>query len=383
MTVDVMGRAVQNGNTPMKSDVQIEVQRLFDRLVAEDKERGLQAAVYFRGELVVHAWAGLADPVRGVMVDGRTLFPVFSCGKGVTATLIHRLVERGVLAYDQPIASVWPEFGAAGKDAVTVRHALNHTAGLHLMPAGLDYAMLCNWDTLCTVVARMAPVWAPGSRAEYHAITFGWILGGLACRATGRTFDQLLEEEIRAPIGLKDMFIGITDEVEARVAVLEEIGTPGVFPAGADVLQSVPDWLQPLYIFMNRPDVRRACIPASNGIMSAHDLARHYAALLPGGVEGVALLPPSRVARVRETGGPHMQGISSWGLGYGLGGEGSVMGHRETCFGHGGHGGSLGFVDLDHELAVGFVRNRLRDPSGVDTVRLLVEAVRRCLRAQD
>lgn len=370
--------------TLMKSsDVQDEVQRLFDRLVAENKERGLQAAVYFRGELVVDAAAGATDAVSGARVTGGTLFPVFSCGKGVTATLMHRLVERGVMDHDQPVASVWPEFAANGKGGVTLKHVLNHTAGLHLISPKLGYERMCDWDTVCAEMAAMTPAWEPGSQREYHAITQGWILGGMACRATGKTFEQLLEEEIRVPLGLKNTFIGIPDEVESRVAVLEEVGPEQEFPA-VDYPQSIPNWVQPLYQFMNRTDVRRACIPASNGIMTAMDLARHYAALCPGGVDGVELLPPERMAKALEqvdaavptTMGPR-------GLGYGLGEDGSVMGSRKTCFGHGGFGGSLGFADLDYGLAVGFARNRLRDPSGVDTVRLLVETVRRCLQIPD
>lgn len=367
----------------MLASLQNDVQNLFDRLVAEDKERGLQAAVYFQGELVVHAWAGLADPTCGVAVTGETLFPVFSCGKGVTATIIHRLVERGLLSYDQPIADVWPEFAAAGKAGVTLRHALNHSAGLQLMPMGAGYAELCDWSVMCAAIAAMAPVWKPGSQSEYHAITFGWILGEAACRAAGRTFEQLLQEEIRAPLGLRNLFIGIPDEVEPRVAALEEVGAVENFPA-VDFPQSVPNWLQPLYQFMNRADVRRACVPASNGIMTAHDLARHYAALCPGGVDGVELLPPARLALALEPADSSVPtSLGPMGLGYGLGGEGSVMGGRKTCFGHGGHGGSLGFADLDHGLALAFARSRLRDPAGTDTARLLADCVRGGLHIND
>jgi CubicO group peptidase (beta-lactamase class C family) len=359
--------------------VQSEVQRLFDRLLAEDKERGLQAAVYFQGELVVDAYAGTTDGTGGRAVTAETLFPIFSCGKGITATLIHRLVERGVLAYEQSIASVWPEFAANGKAGVTLKHALNHTAGMHLLSPALNRDTACDWDVMCAEMAAMAPAWEPGSQREYHAITQGWILGGLACRATGMTIEQLLDAEIRAPLGLKNTFMGIPDAVEPRVAVLEEIGQEQAFPT-VDYPQSIPNWVQPLNAWMNRADVRRACIPASNGIMTARDLARHYAALCPGGVDGVELLSPARVKKALEqvdaavptTMGPR-------GLGYGLGEEGSAMGRRQTCFGHGGYGGSLGFADLDHGLAVGFARNRLRDPSDIDTVRLVVETVRRCL----
>ncbi len=367
----------------MSSSLQNDVQRLFDHLVADDRERGLQAAVFFQGQLVVHAWAGLADPVRGVAVTGETLFPVFSCGKGVVATLIHRLVERGLLSYDQPIADVWPEFAAAGKAGLTLRHALDHSAGLQFMPAGMGYAELCDWNAMCSAIARMAPAWRPGSQREYHAITFGWILGEAACRATGLTFEQLLQKEIRAPLGLRNLFMGIPGEAEPRVAELEEVGPAEIFPE-VDCPQSLPNSVQPLYQFMNRSDVRRACLPASNGIMTAHDLARHYAALCHGGVDGVELLPPARVEQALEPGGSSVPtSMAPLGLGYGLGAEGSVMGSRKTCFGHAGHGASLGFADLDYGLALAFTRNRLRDPAGTDTVRLLADCVRKGLHIRD
>jgi len=363
-----------------RSDVQGAVTDLFERLIAENKERGLQAAVYYRGELLVNAAAGVADAARGNAVTTETLFPAFSCGKGVTATIIHRLVERGVLAgYDQPVADVWPEFAANGKAGVTLRQVLDHTAGLQLVPVSVGFGMLGNWDAVCAEIAARAPAWTPGSQRDYQAITQGWILGEAACRATGKTFEQLLEEEIRAPLGVRGIFMGIPDEVESRVAVLEEIGPVQAFPA-VDYPQAIPNWVQPLYAWMNRPDVRRACVPASNSIVTAHDLARHYAALCPGGVDCVELVTPERMAQVvtvQDQAVPTTMGLR--GLGFGLGGEDSVMGRRTTCFGHGGFGGSLGFGDLDNRLAVGFVRNRLRDPSGVDTARLVVETVRRGL----
>jgi CubicO group peptidase (beta-lactamase class C family) len=365
------------------SDVQQDVQRLFDQLIDENKERGLQAAVYHRGAMVVNVVAGRTGTDSDDLVTTDTLFPIFSCGKGVTATIIHRLVERGVLGYEQRVADVWPEFAANGKAGVTLKHVLNHTAGLQLVPMGVGYAIIGDWNAVCAEIAAMPPAWEPGSQRDYHAITQGWILGEMACRATGKSFEQLLAEEIRAPLGLKNTFMGIPDRVESRVAELEEIGPAGDFPS-LNYPQAIPNWVQPLYTWMNRADVRRACLPASNGIMTAGDLARHYAALCPGGVDGVELLPPSRIAQALERVDATVPStIGPRGLGYALGEPGAAMGARPTCFGHDGYGGSMGFADLDHGLALGFLRNRLRDPSGVDTARLLVETVRRGLGTED
>jgi CubicO group peptidase (beta-lactamase class C family) len=369
---------------PMKtSDVQRDVQRLFDQLIDENNERGLQTAVYYRGELVVNVAAGRSSATTDAPVTPETLFPVFSCGKGVTATIIHRLVERGVLDYGQRIAELWPEFSVNGKESVTLRHVLDHSAGLHLVPNGIGDDGVGDWASVCAKIAAMSPAWTPGSQREYHAITQGWILGETACRATGNTFEQLLDAEIREPLGLKNTYMGIPDEVEPRVAELEEVGPAVDFPA-VDYAQAIPNWVQPLYAWMNRPEVRRACVPASNGIMTAGDLARHYAALCPGGVDGVELLTSRRMSLALEPADPSVPTtMGPRGLGYGLGEPGAAMGSRPACFGHGGHGGLLGFADRDHRLAVGFVRNRLRDPSGVDTVRLLLEIVRRGLNAED
>src|SRR5918997_688332 len=128
------------------ADVQTRVQALIDDLVARDVERGLQVAVYYDGELGVDAGGGTGAPATGRRVDGDTLFVVWSVTKGVTATAIHILAERGLLDYDTPIARYWPEFGARGKHAVTVRHALTHTAGIPAMPEGVEADDICDWD---------------------------------------------------------------------------------------------------------------------------------------------------------------------------------------------------------------------------------------------
>jgi len=338
--------------------LQTKIQHFLDRLTSAGTQRGLQVAVYREGELVVDAWSGVADPRTGEPVRGDTLFPVFSTSKGMAATLAHQAVERGLLAYDRPIAEVWPEFGANGKEKITLRQALNHSSGLPNMPAGIGFPDLADWDAMCRAMAGMAPVFPPGSRAQYHAITYGWIVGETVRRVDGRSFPQHLHEAIAAPLGVENgMFIGIPDPVESRVAYLEE---PDVVPPQDDSTPSpVPGWLGTLVSFMNRPDMRRACLPASTGIMTARAIARHYAALLPGGVDGVELLPPQRV---REATAP--QGLlnpegteSAWALGYARQPQCSLPGAEVPAFGHGGYGGSMGFADPGRKLAVGLTRN--------------------------
>lgn len=356
--------------------LQTPIQNLLDQKVASGEEKGAQVAAHFRGELVIDAFAGLADSQMQKPVTGETLFPVFSTTKGVLATIIHRLVERETLDYDRPIAADWPEFGAQGKGNITVRHALTHTAGLPYIPSQIGLHEMGDWDVMCAAIADSKPVSAPNERTEYHAITFGWILGELAIRATNRPFADLWRDEICAPLGVEnEMFCGLPAEFDSRVAILDVTqNLPAELPTENEP-QAIPVWLWPFDGWMNRAEARRAGIPASNGIMNARAIARHYAALLPGGVEGVEgveLLPPSRVARACERVKADADDeISSFGLGYQVGNP--AWSNSLAAFGHGGHGGSLGFADPQSGWAVGFTRNRFGETNVIFEVLELLK----------
>lgn len=344
----------------MQNQLQDTIQNLLNNLVAEGKERGVQATVYLDGQLVVDAWAGVADVRTGRSVDGDTLFPVFSTTKGIFSTVIHILAERGKIDYDTPIAHYWPEFAANGKENILVRHALAHTAGIPYMPEGVTADQICDWDFMCAAVAQLKPASPPGVKQAYHAITFGWIVGEVARRVDGRSVPQLLADEICRPLGITRMFCGIPDEVEPETAFLEFSSKVSV--ASPPPPHDIPPFMMPLHEQMNRPEVRRAPQPGYGGIMSARAVARHYAALLPGGVDGVELIPPSRVKIAIEEqipSGGYGEIDTRKSLGYLLGILAPAMGPSPTAFGHGGHGGSVGFADLRYRLAVGVTRNRL------------------------
>lgn len=351
------------------------IQSLLDQFVAEGKEMGVQVAAYHHGRLLVNAFAGVARPDTDRQVNDKTLFPVFSTTKGIAATVIHRLAERGLLRYDDPICKVWPEFAAEGKDRITLRQGMNHSAGLPYMPLGIGYREMSDWNGMCSAIAAMKPLWAPGSKTEYHAITYSWIVGEVACRVTGKSFPQLVQEEICEPLNIDTLFVGLPAELEDEVAILkayEPIPTPP--PPGQT--ESIPHWIGQLHTMMNRSDSRRACIPASNGIMNALAIAKHYAALLPGGVEGVELLPPERVRLATEAEiPPGQEEVKRWALGYQLGGPLSVYGGH-SAFGHGGHGGSTGFADPEAGLAFGLTKNLYVQESTKD---LVVREIRQAL----
>jgi len=341
------------------------MQAVLDALVARGEERGIQLCAYVGGVCVVDAWAGVADPATGRLVTGSTLFPVFSVTKGITATLIHLLVERGKLGYETKIADVWPEFGAHGKGEITVGDALSHRAGIPLMPVGIGHTELCDRQAMCAAIANLRPVSPPRAETTYHAATYGWILGETARRVDGRTFSTMLEEEVRRPLGIEGLYVGIPDAVEARVAILDSVYEPGNEPPPPDdpLPRDIPGWMQPLSELMNRPDARRACMPGISGIANARALAQFYAALLPGGGARTELLPPARVHQATRMQTkfcfPGQEIPVRVGLGYFLGGEACAaeMGSRPDAFGHPGHGGSIGFADPQHHLAVGLTKN--------------------------
>lgn len=338
-------------------NIQKKIQKMIDSAVDNGKELGIQIVAYFEGELVVEASAGFLDSERKKPVKSNSLFPVFSTTKGIAATMMHILAEEGKIDYDEKIAKYWPEFGTNGKKDITVRQALNHSAGLPNMPAGTVGRDLLDWDKMCMKMAEEKPIWEPGTKSEYHAITYSWLVGEIACRIEGRPFSRIMEDKICKPLKIKDMYVGIPDSVESRVAILEEEEVNKEM-LKADDASPIPGWICPLHEWMNRPEGRRACIPASNGIMSAMAIARHYAALLPGGIDGVELVSPKRIRIATERQKLKDRTRFNRGLGYGLGGDkGSILGTRHTAFGHGGYGGSVGFADPKYKFAVGLTKN--------------------------
>ena len=208
----------------MIGDAQRRVQAVIEEFIERGVERGLQVAAYLDGELIVDAWAGVADGNNGRPVDGETLFTVFSCTKGVAATLVHILADRGKIDYDTPVAQYWPAFGGHGKEQITVRHVLSHMSGIPHLPDGLKAADLCDWDGVCQAIAALSPLWEPGTRPAYSSFAWGWIVGEIVRCVDGRPIAQVVQEEICRPLGIDSLFFGIPNEAEPRVALLEDGG---------------------------------------------------------------------------------------------------------------------------------------------------------------
>jgi CubicO group peptidase (beta-lactamase class C family) len=354
------------------NDTQQQVQEAIDRLVESGAERALQVAVYRHGEPVVDAVAGIADPQTGRPVTPDTPFYAYSVGKGATATVAHVLVERGLFGYDTRIVELWPEFGAHGKESATVRHVLTHTVGVPGVPADTTPEDLCDWEKMCEAIADSEPWWEPGTRTAYHAYPFGYIVGEIVRRATGKRISQVLWEDVAGPLGVADeLYFGVPESELGRLARLEDAEGSAEFlaamPDDSPFFKLGPRVVTPTAEFGNRADVLMADIPAG-GKMSARAMARMYAALL-GEVDGVRLISPERL---REMSAPAFSGTDeimgnpvTWALGYAIGRIGTDPQETQTAFGWGGVGGSFAYADTATGVAFALTKNRLTPDFGV------------------
>jgi len=366
-------------------DVQEKVQKAIDQLIESGAERGLQVAVYHHGRQVVDAVAGIADPATGRAYASDTPVYCYSVVKAAASTLVHMLVERGKFGYDTPVAELWPEFAANGKDKVTVRHVLNHTAGVPGIPLTTTIEDLCDWDKMCSAIAAEKLWWEPGTKIGYHAYTFGYITGEIIRRVTGRPISQVLREQISGPLGVEhELYFGMPRPEQRRLAVLEDAPLPPNFqmpemPPDLPMFKAAPMSLMPNAAFGNRPDTLAADIPAG-GKTSARAIARMYAAML-GTVGGVRLLPQSRL---REATATPLSGVdevfgmpTTWALGYAAGIPGQEPHDPPTAFGVGGVGGSFAFFDRASGIAFALTKNRLTQDfnAAAELVRLVVGAL--------
>ncbi|WP_030219040.1 serine hydrolase domain-containing protein [Streptomyces bikiniensis] len=358
---------------------------------------GAAVCVYWHGRPVVDLWGGVADVDTGRPWTRDTLQLVYSATKGATATAAHMLVERGMLDLDAPVAVYWPEFAANGKADIPVRWLLSHQAGLVALDQPLPLAEALAWDPMAAALAAQRPVWTPGTAHGYHGRTWGWLVGEVIRRVSGRSPGTFFADEIAGPLGL-DFFIGLPASERERVSRMA-YRRPAVDLTAVPV-ESIPEELReqvdawrdpnsfsnrayavtdPAAIDFDSPEVQAAELPSSNGIGTAQALARMYAALI-GEVDGVRLLAPETLASAtaEQASGKDQVLVfpSRFSTGYMLPTEDNPM-TGPTAFGHTGRGGSLAFADPEHGIAFGYAMNHII--SGSDDVRAaaLAEAVRK------
>jgi CubicO group peptidase (beta-lactamase class C family) len=336
----------------------------------DDGYRELGASfVAFRGDqLVADLHGGHRDAGHTTPWTADTLVNIWSATKGVTALAVAVLVGRGRLDYAAPVARYWPEFAQNGKDQVTVSQLLSHQAGLPGFVEPTTATDFYDWDTVVTRLARQAPMWPPGTKNAYHAMTYGFLAGELVRRASGQSVGTFLAREVAGPLGA-DVFIGLPEAQEHRVAPL----LPSPTQAPFDLEKMPPEARAGVTNPLMKPTLpndrawRAAEIPAGNGHATAMGLARLYAMAANGGAfGGVRLMSPQTVAALNTVQTERVDlavGVAPrWRNGV-CGSINDMFGPNPEAFGHPGWGGSFGCADVENQIAMGYVLNQMGDRS--------------------
>ncbi|MFE4548548.1 MULTISPECIES: serine hydrolase domain-containing protein [unclassified Streptomyces] len=349
------------------------VRAAFEENFRDRGELGAAVSVTLDGETVVDLWGGWADAGGTRPWERETLVNVWSTSKGPTALCAHILADRGLLDLDAPVAAYWPEFAAAGKEAVLVRHLLSHRAGLAGLREPHTFEQLCDWELTVDRLAAQGPWWEPGTRSGYHALTFGHLVGEVVRRVSGLLPGAFLEREVTGPLGI-DFTVGLPAKEAGRAAELvhpvaaSDSEQAAVFaqlaPAAVAALTNPPVGAAEA----NTPRWRAAEIPAANGHGTARAIAALYGILAGRGSYGSRqILSPEAAERVREGQGSCRDLVlgagfaheTEAGLGLWLSGANASYGPNPRAFGHDGFGGSCGLADPEAAVSLGYVMNRM------------------------
>lgn len=378
----------------------------FSRNFREYDEKGASVAIYVDGEKKVDLWGGTANVQTGRPWQANTIGLVYSATKGAVALLFQLLAQKGILDLDEPVARYWPEFAAAGKSGIPVRFLLSHQAGLPGLDQPITSEEILEGRRIVEILQNGTPIWEPGAKHGYHALTYGWLLGAVVQKVTGKSLGQVFKEHIADPLSL-DFHIGLPTSELDRVAklvqflplnpaIMAEIPDPEAIAALESVGQAMsdPDSLlsrvlstngalrTPDAETWNDPRIYAAEIPAANAITNARSLAKMYAACVSE-VDGIRLLDADSLAdskREQAIGMDEVLGLRSrFGTGFELP-VGMAAMLSEESFGHKGAGGALGFGDTKHRVGFGYVQNQLlgydiADPRTRGLIAALKEAI--------
>jgi CubicO group peptidase (beta-lactamase class C family) len=331
------------------------------------EELGASFVLDIDGDVVVDLWGGFRDEARTVPWDERTITNVWSSTKTVTSLAALMLVDRGQLDVDAPVARYWPEFGAAGKQDVLVRHLLSHASGVSGLDQPAVVADLYDWAGSTSRFAAQAPWWEPGTASGYHALNYGHLVGEVVRRISGKGLKQFVAEEIAGPLGA-DFQIGAVESDWGRIA--DVVAPP---PLDIDLAALDPDspavktFTGPIPVAedANTPGWRRADIGAANGHGNARSVARVMSAVARGGeVGGVRLLGPDTIDlifREQQNGIDLVAGVPlRFGVGYGLPRLDVIpyIPDEKICF-WGGWGGSMIIMDVGRRMTISYMMNKM------------------------
>ena len=382
-----------------------EVRQEFERNFQERGEVGASVCVTVQGQTVVDLWGGQANAGSNTPWKEDTVSVVFSSTKGATALCAHILASRGQLDLDAPVATYWPEFAQSGKENIPVKMLLSHQAGLPAVRETLPDGAYADWDLIVNALAKEEPFWEPGTRNGYHALTFGWLVGEVVRRVSGKSLGTFFKDEVAGPLGL-DFWIGLPEDKESQVAPMiaaepnpespffREIATPGSMQS--IVLLNMGGYMGAEPQFDTRA-AHAAEIGGAGGVTNGRGLAGMYEPLALGGKkDSVELVNPetlARMGRVASSTGKDAVLVmpTRFALGYmktmdnrkePAGVQDSVL-VSEAAFGHVGAGGSFGFADPPAAMSFGYTMNRMGPGAALnDRGQNLVDAVYRALGYQ-
>jgi CubicO group peptidase (beta-lactamase class C family) len=358
-------------------------------------EVGAALAVYAGKQQVVDLWAGHTDAARTRPWDEDTIVNLYSVGKAITALCALRLVERGALDLDSPVSRYWPEFAQAGKERLPLRYLLTHQAGLPAVFRELPSGAELQWEVMTDALAAQEPWWTPGEGHGYHVNTYGFLIGEVVRRVTGKSLGTYLRDEIAGPAGV-DFFIGFGPELDARCAdVIPALPGPDADQRRALLEGDLAAFTGPARMrvgaYRNPPNLsgqgiintrawRAAEVPSTNGHGNARAVARLYSALATDGeLDGAHVLCPETVemAIAEQVYGEDLvlERPTRFGLGFQLAMRERPLGPNPRAFGHFGAGGSLGFADPDAHVAFAYAMNQGREGWQHKHVRDLIDRV--------
>ncbi|MBT3428109.1 MAG: beta-lactamase family protein [Gammaproteobacteria bacterium] len=364
----------------------------------QNSELGAGLCVYHKGQKVVDLWGGWVDRERSVSWSSNTLVNIYSTTKGLAALAVAILCDEGWLDYDERVAHYWPEFGSAGKAEITVAELLSHQAGLSGVTQAISVLDLCDWDKMVGLLAQQAPLWKPGTKAGYHAITWGYFPGELIKRITGQTLGEYFSQKVAIPLNA-DCYIGLPDRYHPRCATLNGPNhAPTTHLPGGQTENTINTKTSAIYrsaqlnpIIRPFKDAcskhwRRAEIAAANGHATAAGIAKIYAALANNGqLKDTRIISAKALARALKT---EVEGCTDLVLGHEMRrGRGFILntragfGPNPEAFGHNGAGGSTGYADPKENLAVSYVMNQMRTNDGTTKPRaeILNNAIYSCI----
>ncbi len=375
--------------------------RVMDTFVENFRERhdlGAGCTVYVDGRPVVDAWGGIADARTKRPWQHDTAAVIFSCSKGILAVCAYLLVQDGRLDLEAPVASYWPAFAQNGKEAITVRQALSHRAGLPVIDADLTKDQVIAWEPVIREIEAQRPRYPPDAGHAYHALTHGWLAGELIRRITGMTPGVFFRARIGDRLGLQT-WIGLPDAARRLVAWMEPPLPDEDSDAARENAQLFLD--DPVvgrsltmgtafafpdddgFVTFNDPDIQAAEIPAANGISSAPSLARLYAACVSP-IDGPPLLTPASIrdALAVRSQGAQLTGApddgATWGTGFQISSPPAQPMLGRFSFGHAGAGGQLGFADAGAKVGFAYLSDQMGGYGDV-RARELTVALRRSL----